>query len=332
MKMYFSKKRILSLLTCLFLAFSAGCAPAPSSDLTPDQLYAAGRKFLVNNGDSELAREYFLAALDKQPDHTLSHMGMASIYRGELDFESAAASYEAAAKGRGNEQDQKDAWIALARLRASAGQMAQAERVLMDAYEQTGDPQFLEVQLEANRLTLSGKWIKDLTPLSTDQWTHLESLSLYTPNVEDYAPLSNLTQLEFLEIVESKASDLSFLGGMKRLEVLYLGFNKITDLTPLRGLANLHILSVSNNPNLSSLDGIEDLSHLEQLSIRETKVTDLTALSRFTKLWSLDISRLDIADFQPIRSCPIQRLYAFSIPEEDKMTLEEMFPDAKILF
>ena len=101
---------------------------------------------------------------------------------------------------------------------------------------------------------------------------------------------------------------------------------------PLRGLANLHILSVSNNPNLSSLDGIEDLSHLEQLSIRETKVTDLTALSRFTKLWSLDISRLDIADFQPIRSCPIQRLYAFSIPEEDKMTLEEMFPDAKILF
>ena len=57
--------------------------------------------------------------------------------------------------------------------------------------------------------------------------------------VEDFTPLSKLSQLEILRMSGSSCTDLSWAAGLTKLEEIRSGNNNVTDLTPLSGLINL---------------------------------------------------------------------------------------------
>ncbi len=106
--------------------------------------------------------------------------------------------------------------------------------------------------------------------------------------VEDFTPLSKLSQLEILRMSGSSCTDLSWAAGLTKLEEIRSGNNKVTDFTPLNNRHNLKTLYVSYNKivDVSSMSG---LVSLESLSLEHNKVRDLTPLSGLINLKELNL-------------------------------------------
>lgn len=92
------------------------------------------------------------------------------------------------------------------------------------------------------------------------------------------------------------------------LEELYVDGNQITDLQPCSGLKKLEILYIGDNPRLFSLAGLEGM---EQLTI-------------------LDLSRLPVESFAPLRNCPLQIVYAYGLSNTELNALSDIVPNAVI--
>lgn len=347
------KRRLLVGFCMVFLCLAAlaGCKPQPSEDLPADALYERGMGVIEDYSDADLARSFFEMALSKQPDHPGAHMGMALVCRAEFDFETALEHYEAAFQ---NGAEVSTEWARAAQLYASLGEVEKGRQLLERAYERSGDESYLDLELDETLLRLDSRMVTDLSPLASGEWDHLERLVLGVPNVEDYTPVSHLTQLKELELYECSSEDCSFLSGLTQLEVLWVSQSDITDLTALSGLTNLTDLYLRDNEDLIHLDGLETLSNLStldlsrssvtsieplrhcgnltSLDLERTKVRDLGPLSDLRKLKILDISHLELpGDYIiPILHCPIERLECHGFTELAALSFSIAFPEADI--
>ena len=291
---------VAAALACLLLGLG-GCTPGLSEDLPLEEMIQRGDTARWD-GNLERARAFYETAVEVYPDQPEGCLRLARLAEGAFDLEGTIGWYEAALE---RDPSLTDTWSELANLVALADGKEAADEVLAEAYDQTGDRDFLEADLETRSFEAGGGWITDLSPLASAEWANLESLALNTPNVEDYSPLANLTGLRELQIFDSQPRDLSFLSGMDRLEHLYLEVTggEPVSLKPLAGCRSLRELSLGRRGAISSLEGLEGLARLERLYLAWTGVTDLSPLAGCTSLRTLELSNTGVTDLSPLAGC-----------------------------
>jgi Leucine-rich repeat (LRR) protein len=170
-------------------------------------------------------------------------------------------------------------------------------------------------------LELRSTPIEDLSALS-GAGPRLYSLVLTGAAVTDLHGLEGVTEVDHGRLVDDGTiTDISALAGLTRVgdfsfsllelaswpllaslvqaEALEIRSSNLVDLTPFSSLAgNIGLLSLSDLPELTSLDGLENLTSLGQLTIDQAPLlTDISALARVAKASELGFSGAGIADF-----------------------------------
>lgn len=128
--------------------------------------------------------------------------------------------------------------------------------------------------------------------------TGLRRIRIENHTFESIGPLAAATGLRFLAVGWWKGMDR--LGSLTALEEVELNEGTISSLRPFRRLTRLRSLTIFGR-RLKRLDGIEELSSLEDLFLYNPGIEDLTPL---VQLGGLRRLRLDVpsrvADFSPI--------------------------------
>ena len=140
--------------------------------------------------------------------------------------------------------------------------------------------------------------------------TKADSVVGFTGEMNDLAPLSELSQLRSLDLAGLKVMDISPLAAFAELQTLRLGSARsasymkekllLADITPIGRLTSLKDLSL-NATSVSNIGPLSSLKNLTDLEIANTDVVDLRPLRNLSELRKL------VASFSPI-----QRLDALS--------------------
>ena len=136
--------------------------------------------------------------------------------------------------------------------------------------------------------------IQDIAPLNN--LTKLEYLDLNSNQIQDIAPLNNLTNLQYLYLDSNQIQDIAPLNNLPNLQYLDLDSNQIQDITVLNNLTNLQELDLSSNP-IQDITVLNNLTKLQTLDLRNNQIQDITVLNNLTKLQSLNLSSNQIQDF-----------------------------------
>ena len=344
---------IAAALACLLLVLG-GCASGLSENLSLEEMIQRGTGARWD-GDRERARAFFETAVEVYPDQPDGCLGLAWLAKEEFDLEGTIAWCEAALE---RDASRTDVWYELADLAALDGR-AEREEVLAEAYDRTGNREFLEAEPRELTYEVASMWLADLSLLTSKEWApRLEHLMLEAPKVEDYSPLAGLTGLRDLRIFSGQITDLSFLSGMGQLENLVLDMNgrQPVSLKPLAGCRSLRSLSIDvgleGGGSVSSLEGLEgltglrrlDIPHtgvtdlspleecrdLERLNLQGTRVTDLSPLEGCGSLRVLYLGSADVEDFAPLEDCPLEVIYLGGQSKENVYALSLLFPEAEL--
>ncbi|MCL1919011.1 MAG: leucine-rich repeat domain-containing protein [Peptococcaceae bacterium] len=105
------------------------------------------------------------------------------------------------------------------------------------------------------------------------------------------------------DITDEALADMVKKGEIpKHITQLNLSSNNIRDITPLASLTNLEELWLTNNPNLSDITSLQEMTQLTILFLRGTQVKDLTPLKSLNQLTVLYLSCTPIEDITPLAS------------------------------
>ena len=126
----------------------------------------------------------------------------------------------------------------------------------------------------------------------------------HSPAINDFYPLTLLTQLTSLTLDYDQLSDISFLTSLTNLQYLDLAVNQIQDLTPLSGLTQLYFLNLgsalSSSPPATGFSALSNLSGLQDLDMDFDHLTDITFLAGLTNIWNLSLDYNSISDISPL--------------------------------
>jgi Leucine-rich repeat (LRR) protein len=140
--------------------------------------------------------------------------------------------------------------------------------------------------------------ISDISPLQN--LTNLESLYLTGNSVKSISALSKLTKLKYLYLDDDGIDDLSPLAELQSLDTLQLT-GKNDDLSPIRLLSKLRVLSVSGLKS-DNIPIFQDIKSLRSVKLPGAVINDWSALSNFSSLIDLDVSRSNILKLDSL--CP----------------------------
>jgi len=90
-------------------------------------------------------------------------------------------------------------------------------------------------------------------------------------------------------------------------------------------LAQLSDLSISNNRNVTDLQGLQHAKGLRTLTLDNNKITDITPLQGLLQLRELSLSYTQVADLQVLSTLTsLRKLWMFSAPATDLSPLREL--------
>jgi hypothetical protein len=164
-------------------------------------------------------------------------------------------------------------------------------------------------------LDVSGTSIIDLSPLAS-----LNLQSLYLKNIpgDEYSFLTNMPSLERFTASNVNERRIETISQMSSLT--YLEFEGTApDITPLLKLKQLTGLMLFDQ-QLTSLEGIESLSHLNYLLLYCAPNIDLTPLTQLPNLASLDIVSQKLKDYSVLFS--LKNLSVLYCKAEQKAAIE----------
>ncbi|MEN7548939.1 leucine-rich repeat domain-containing protein [Rapidithrix thailandica] len=215
---------------------------------------------------------------------------------------------------------------------------------LEDSIPMTGSMVFnyLKDISKVEELDLSNNFtITSLEPLS--QLTSLKVLNISNTEVNDLAPIRNLTKLEKLSFAQTKVtsleplkyavslkelflfntmiSNIETLSNFKKLEKLYCYNTFITDLQPLEGLTHLKELWF-NNTQVRDLGPLQNLSKLEMLDASNSNVADLSPLAKATSLKEVNIDRTKVKNLTALAK--VKSLEVISLNETEVQDLNSL--------
>ncbi len=159
--------------------------------------------------------------------------------------------------------------------------------------------------------------ISDLSPLAEADLGRLETLYMWSCEIEDLSSLSGLAGLELLYLYDNRIVDVSPLSELVGLEQLFLGDNSIVDVSPLAGLENLTHLHLHNN-EIEDLAPLAGLVNLERLNLRSAGISEVSHLSGLTGLEQLHLELNEIVDVSPLSGLTnLELLHIFGNDVED---------------
>eukprot|EP00042_Codosiga_hollandica_P033750 m.229714 g.229714 ORF g.229714 m.229714 type:complete len:446 (+) comp54258_c0_seq17:152-1489(+) len=136
----------------------------------------------------------------------------------------------------------------------------------------------------------------------------LQELKLHSNNIESLPNLAKLRNLTLLTLQFNRIKNLgTSLLNLRKLTTLRLHHNALSDLSGLP--PSITSLDVSYN-SITSLQGIENLHELQELSVACNKLTTLSPLDRCTKLQTLDISGQVLGNLGVLRKMGLEALTA----------------------
>ncbi len=281
-----------------------------------------------------------LLLLPSEKGDVAAMLGLGNRFLDELDWESAAAQFEAVLKIDPRNVD--------------------AIRGLAEAYCKLGRFDDAVELLESETRFITDARLDELLA-RIKAGADLETLLKESLGVDELTDevLASVTQLELRGLA---IRDISLLERCVNLQVLYITSNYIRDLTPLTKLEQLWLLDISDNP-LADITQLGQLSRLECLSVdvRQSEIeflstldrlfdlhifgliTDVTPLARLEQLIALGVSRTRVIgyadhttdvsiinDLPPLDISPLSELKSLTILELDNVGISDLSPISQL--
>ena len=138
------------------------------------------------------------------------------------------------------------------------------------------------------------------------------------------------------ECVRHTSEDLDVLRYCTALKALDLGHNSLTDVSFLEPLRELRVLILADNRNISGLDALAGLEHLEYLELFTCNLRDISFLSGLTELQDLNLANNGIRDYSVLFNLTdLRRLWiadmGVNIGAQKLRELQEALPGAVIM-
>lgn len=150
------------------------------------------------------------------------------------------------------------------------------------------------------------------------------TLDLGKQEISDLKMLLPCASLSSLVLRNGGAKDLSALTSLPIQNLSLMEVN-VQDFTPVWQCTQLTSLSITNNKNLTSLEGIQALQNLSSVDLSGSKLTDVSPLASCTNLVTVNLSNCDqVQDISPLISLPSLQLltvYGTGVPDQ---TVQEM--------
>jgi hypothetical protein len=176
------------------------------------------------------------------------------------------------------------------------------------------------------------------------------SLHVFGP-ADSLAGLECLRDLHALDVPQLATADLSPLGWLGSLSRLKLGSSVPPNLSVLEGLPWLTHLDVMQVSEISILKGLRDLraftassssiqdltplvghTGLAELYLRGNQVTDLTPLTKLLKLTNLDLMENPVTDVTPLEGHGLRELWLSQTNVQDLAPIEYSFVSGAIFY
>ena len=139
-----------------------------------------------------------------------------------------------------------------------------------------------------------------------------EETRIQSGTMTDLAGLSQLTGLKWLEIVEQPLKNLDGIGDMMDLEDIRLrNCRQLEDISQVFTLENIRNIDLNEVP-VDSIQGVQNLPMLQELSLHNTKVTDISPLAEcdLTEAYRQSGFSLDIKG-EPVDPTPLESIRKF---------------------
>ena len=159
----------------------------------------------------------------------------------------------------------------------------------------SGHPSLRNVNLGDNLIT-------DITALG--QIPNLEYIHLWNNRVTDISTLASATSLRSLYISNNNVQDLSVISTLPRLNQLSIENNKpINNAEMLRPLVNSAVSRLQlEGLNIESLGPITEMVNLRQLDLSRTQITDISGLDKLSGLEEITLRELGVKDYSPLKN------------------------------
>ena len=164
--------------------------------------------------------------------------------------------------------------------------------VVLHAYTKDITP--LQPLTTLTHLDLTNNTINDITSLAT--LTKLVTLHLGCNHLNEthLTSLEKLCHLSSLDLHWNSLSHIDSLQPLARLTILNLSHNPIHTLAPLEQLKKLQTLNLNNCSSCKhtiDIQPLQELLHLQQVSLYNNRLEDISALAKLTTLTVLDLGR-----------------------------------------
>jgi hypothetical protein len=163
----------------------------------------------------------------------------------------------------------------------------------------------IECMTALSWVTMHTVGLTDLTPFAA--LPRLTQLRADCNQITDLTPVASLINLVDFSVgksssceVSGKVTDISPLQDLVGLTSLDLSGQDISSLASLSSLSHLTWLILANNPNLSSLDGIENADYLRYFVVTDTQVSDVSMFAGHSSIETLYLSGSNVADLTPL--------------------------------
>lgn len=150
-----------------------------------------------------------------------------------------------------------------------------------------------------SQLNIQGMHLTDIDFLKNMNLNYLDMNNAEVENgiFEPLTEMKNLDTLCMCNVNEAAAETLSKMSTLKSL-VMWGGETSLEDLKPLKGMDELESLAFT--APISSLEGIEQFSSLNFLSVSFSLVKDLTPITGAENLQIIDISNAEIENYEAL--------------------------------
>lgn len=147
---------------------------------------------------------------------------------------------------------------------------------------QVPDPLFQSSLSERNNIPAD--------PVDPESVKYMVTLDLSFSSISDATGIQCFTSLQDLNLSKNQLSDLTPLASLTQLRSLSLAYNSLygSSLAPLGALTELRYLSLEAAA-VTSLDGLQSLTSMEELRVPYNHIQDVTPLLPMTSLASLSI-------------------------------------------
>ena len=180
------------------------------------------------------------------------------------------------------------------------GYLEASNNNITDLSPLSGHPSLRNVNLGDNLIT-------DITALG--QIPNLEYIYLWNNRVTDISTLASATGLRSLYISNNNVQDLSVISTLPRLNQLSIENNKpINNAEMLRPLVNSSVSRLQlEGLNIESLGPITEMVNLRQLDLSKTQITDISGLDKLSGLEEITLRDLRVKDYSPLKNLTFLR-------------------------